>query len=383
MKYCVYQVDESADEKIIMNLDNDKNFLERIKQMIGNQFSYQILENLSVDDVKFNNSYKEDFYLLANGKQIQLVRKIQKIIKGYFYNIIENDVDILFIWKIVPFELKKIILDSSSDESDASDASDSESDHILDKNNSEGNKKEFIVNDKDKIIFSEFDLGKMSTNPALCIIGKRFSGKTWTIADILDKLNTNEEFMENTTIVCRNERLAPFYGIHYPKAQISYEYNEDIIKQCLYRQADRIKIAKEIYEQTGVKISTNGCIILDDCLHPAEFKKGNNAHLYELLMNGRHYNLSVILTMQYSMGMPADIRLNFDYIVLCSEDSIINQKKLWHNYARMIPSFQQFHQVFGQMTKDYSTMLINNRCPSHSIYDKLFYFKANGIIARF
>ena len=47
--------------------------------------------------------------------------------------------------------------------------------------------------------------------------------------------------------------------------------------------------------------------------------------IMEILMNGRHYELTYILTMQTPLGITPDLRLNFDYVFLLKEDSTINK----------------------------------------------------------
>ena len=68
---------------------------------------------------------------------------------------------------------------------------------------------------------------------------------------------------------------------------------------------------------------------------------------------GRHYQLTFILTMQYCLGIQPELRSNFDYIFLLGEDFISNRKRLYEHYAGMYPSFDIFQQVFNEITADY------------------------------
>ena len=54
-------------------------------------------------------------------------------------------------------------------------------------------------------------------------------------------------------------------------------------------------------------------LIMDDCMS----SKGSwvkEEPILELFFNGRHHHISFILTMQYSLGIPPEMRSNFDYI---------------------------------------------------------------------
>ena len=91
---------------------------------------------------------------------------------------------------------------------------------------------------------------------------------------------------------------------------------------------------------------------------------------------GRHYQLTFILSMQYSLGIQPELRSNFDYVFLLGEDFINNRKKLYEHYAGMFPSRELFDQVFLQVTDDYGVMVINNRLRSNDIRKKVFWYKA-------
>jgi hypothetical protein len=128
-------------------------------------------------------------------------------------------------------------------------------------------------------------------------------------------------------------------------------------------------------QKQGKKIDPSGILIMDDCL--AQKKSwAKDQNISEILMNGRHYRLTYILTMQTPLGITPDLRLNFDYVFLLKDDSTINKKKLWDNYASMFPSLPIFERVFGKCTEDYRSMVIDNRKPSDNLHDKVFWFKA-------
>ena len=114
---------------------------------------------------------------------------------------------------------------------------------------------------------------------------------------------------------------------------------------------------------------------MDDCMS----SKGSwvkEEQILELFFNGRHHKISFILTMQYAIGIPPEMRSNFDYIFLLAEDFISNRKRLYEHYAGMFPSFDVFQQVFTQVTADYGCMVINNRVHSTDITEKVFWYKA-------
>ena len=93
-------------------------------------------------------------------------------------------------------------------------------------------------------------------------------------------------------------------------------------------------------------------------------------------MNGRHFFLVYILTMQTPIGLTPDLRLNFDYVFLLRENSAINKKKLWQNYASMFPTLDYFEKVFAKTTENFCSMVIDNRSQSDDLQKTVFWFKA-------
>lgn len=80
--------------------------------------------------------------------------------------------------------------------------------------------------------------------------------------------------------------------------------------------------------------------------------------------------------MQTPIGLPPELRLNFDYVFLLKENSAINRKKLWMNYASVFPSLDIFEKVFAKITENFCSMVINNKSISDKIEDQIFWFKA-------
>ena len=86
----------------------------------------------------------------------------------------------------------------------------------------------------------------------------------------------------------------------------------------------------------GKIIDPRTYIVMDDCLS----SKGSwmrDKPILELLFNGRHYEIMYILTMQFPLGIPPDLRVNFDYIFLMAEDTLSNLKRIFDHYAGCFP----------------------------------------------
>ena len=101
-------------------------------------------------------------------------------------------------------------------------------------------------------------------------------------------------------------------------------------------------------------------------------------NMLTIFNEGRHYQLTFILSMQYSLGIQPELRSNFDFVYLLGEDFINNRKKLYEHYAGMFPTRDIFEQVFLQVTDNYGAMVINNRLRASEIKKKVFWYKAKN-----
>ena len=95
-------------------------------------------------------------------------------------------------------------------------------------------------------------------------------------------------------------------------------------------------------------------------------------------MNGRHFKILFILTMQYALGIPPNLRTNIDYVFILRENYQSNRKRLYEHYAGMFPTFEMFCQVMDQCTENYECLVINNNAKSNKLVDQVFWYKANA-----
>ena len=83
-----------------------------------------------------------------------------------------------------------------------------------------------------------------------------------------------------------------------------------------------------------------------------------------------------IVTMQYALGIPPNLRTNIDYVFILRENIISNRKRIYESYAGMFPTFDFFCQVMDQCTEDYECLVIFNNAKSNALEDQVFWYKA-------
>jgi hypothetical protein len=209
--------------------------------------------------------------------------------------------------------------------------------------------------------------------PVVVLIGKRDTGKSFLVRDLL----YYQQDIPIGTVISGTEEGNGFYGKMVPKLFIHNEYNSAIIENILKRQRTVLKQVKE--EMATYKRSTidpRAFVILDDCLYDNTWSRDKLMRL--LFMNGRHWKVMLVITMQYPLGIPPTLRTNIDYVFILRENYIANRKRIYENYAGMFPTFESFCQVMDQCTENYECLVINNNSKSNRLHDQVFWYKADN-----
>lgn len=223
----------------------------------------------------------------------------------------------------------------------------------------------------------KFDMKNISFNPnenkgpVIVLIGRRDTGKSFLVRDLL----YYHQDIPVGTVISGTEAGNGFFGSHVPKLFIHDEYNTAIIENILKRQKivlKQVKKEKDAYGRSN--IDPRAFVILDDCLYDNTWAKDKVMRL--LFMNGRHWKIMLIITMQYPLGVPPNLRTNIDYVFILREPYISNRKRIFENFAGMFPTFESFCQVMDQCTENYECLVINNNAKSNRLDDQIFWYKA-------
>ena len=210
-----------------------------------------------------------------------------------------------------------------------------------------------------------------AAGPVIVLIGRRDTGKSFLVKDLL----YYHQDIPIGTVISGTEAGNGFYSKVVPKLFIHDEYNTAIIENILKRQKMVIKQIKKENEAYGrSNIDGRAFVILDDCLYDNSWAREKLMRL--LFMNGRHWKIMLIITMQYPLGIPPNLRTNIDYVFILREPYIANRKRIWENYAGMFPTFESFSQVMDQCTENYECLVINNNAKSNKLHDQIFWYKA-------
>lgn len=220
----------------------------------------------------------------------------------------------------------------------------------------------------------KFRASEEGSGPVIVLIGRRDTGKSFLVRDLL----YHHKDIPVGTVISGTEAGNGFYGKIVPKLFIHEEYNSGIIERVMQRQ--RI-VLRELKKQPAARLTTGAVdprsfVIMDDCLYDDKWTRDKLMRM--LFMNGRHWKIMLVITMQYPLGVPPNLRTNIDYVFILREPYRANKKRIYENYASMFPTYESFSQVMDQCTENYECLVIDNNVKSNKLEDAIFWYKAEG-----
>lgn len=135
----------------------------------------------------------------------------------------------------------------------------------------------------------------------------------------------------------------------------------------------RQKISRKYLEPRG---DNPWCVeVLDDCTADAKFLK--KTVVKDTYKNGRHKAKMHILSLQFCLDIPTEIRGLIDGTFICRESNPKNRVRLFENFGSCVDNIHDWNDLMDGLTDDYCAMFINNKSTSNNIEDTIQYYKAD------
>mgnify|MGYP003972437949 CR=1 FL=1 len=214
----------------------------------------------------------------------------------------------------------------------------------------------------------KFKMSQIKDDSVVIFIGKRNTGKTYLTLDLL----FHNQDMPIGTVISATEGANQTYSTKIPPIFIHDTYTPELVEKVIKRQ--KLINYKKMNDHKYANIDSRAFLLLDDCMYDSKWTRDVNIRY--AFMNGRHQKLFFILTMQYIMGIPPQLRSNVDYVFILRENMIQNRKRIYEQYAGMFPCFDIFCQVMDSCTEDYQCLVIHNGSKSNKLQDQVFWYKA-------
>jgi hypothetical protein len=204
-----------------------------------------------------------------------------------------------------------------------------------------------------KLQLRRFDMSSIGDDKVVVMIGKRETGKSFLTKDLL----WHQRDVPIGTVISATEHANKFYSYIVPSLFIHDEFSPNIVANVLKRQKLIIKKCRKEIKQFGkTNIDPRAFLVLDDCLADANSWVRDKG-IRSCFMNGRHFRLFFVLTCQYPLGIPPNLRTNIDYVFILRENLINNRRRIYENYAGMFPTFEIFCNVMDQCTENFEVFL--------------------------
>jgi DNA helicase HerA-like ATPase len=196
----------------------------------------------------------------------------------------------------------------------------------------------------------------------MIIAGKSGSAKSHFLKFLMREINTHNSF--DYGIVRSNTAWENSFD-YIPKKYIYEEFNENIIKNLIKIQKDNLSKG----------INKRAFIILDDCISEKEMEQ---PIMKKLAIQGRHYNLTTIVTTQYIHLIPPVLRANSHYNCFFNIGKGVRELKATYDaFGQRFKSYDKYKKFYYKAIKDHKFIMYNNQEGKYNIY------RAPGNIPKF
>lgn len=189
------------------------------------------------------------------------------------------------------------------------------------------------------IALKRFRLDSIKDNSTICAIGKRRSGKSVLMKDIM----WHKRHLPVGVAMSPTEKANRYFRDFMPDVCIYDDFNLTAIESILTRQ-ERICDAIERKETKGLPKDPTAFIVADDCMY--DKKNWKTTAIRNCFMNGRHWHLFFMFSMQYCVDIPPDLRTNLDYVFVFRESVMEQKEKLFKYFFGMFENKKEFIKIF-------------------------------------
>jgi len=208
----------------------------------------------------------------------------------------------------------------------------------------------------------KFDVSTIKPDRIMLAVGKRGSGKSRLLEDLLYNLRDRFDYVLG---MC-------------PTMESSTMLRRCMPNSCVYNRFSPAKL--ELLVQTACELAAKHkerhfLVVLDDVLYDKAILRSKTFRY--LFFNGRHVRISLVILGQYLVDVPPELRSNIDYIFSMKETVLANRMKLYKMFFGVFASFADFEACFERCTQNYECICMDNTLQSSNPSDCIFWYKAN------
>ena len=219
--------------------------------------------------------------------------------------------------------------------------------------------------------FAKLDTSKLDAHTVLFFIGKRNSGKTALVRDICYNMHVHK--CKGTAVglpvaFCGTESSQRDIQTFVPASLIYKGFNETVVSDLMEKQ-------QQLVAQKGKENVRTVVLIIDDCAFDKAMWKSDA--MRELVFNGRHCNITLIVTVQYLMDVPTWLRTNIDMTFVLLDNIKSNRKKYHEYYFGQFNGLAAFNKAYELLTENYGAMISKNNSNSSNLQETVFWYRSD------
>jgi len=207
----------------------------------------------------------------------------------------------------------------------------------------------------------KFDPTKMKESRISLLIGKRHTGKSVLMKDLLSNMPRPDYVLA----MAPTEDTLRMFREFLPESCIFDHFSQDKLERTVSLQRELVTRGKK----------RTVLIICDDIMYNKNVLK--SAAMRSIFFNGRHDHIGLMIAAQYMMDIDVSLRTNIDYVFTMRENILTNRQKLYKYYFGQFPKFDDFDKVMSACTQDYRALVLDGTVSVNSDpTDSVLWYKA-------
>ena len=214
----------------------------------------------------------------------------------------------------------------------------------------------------------------LKLDTTLYVVGSRSSGKTELLKYFL---YIKHKQIRIPILISGTESTNLSYNGKIPDVLIFNDYSSRCIGTLLKDQQLIIKRRKEHYYSKNIKY--HSIIFMDDIIGTNKIWK-KCKFFKQLIFAGRHFKITIVISVQRPLALPSEYRGNMDYVIICNASSKKTKKEIYEKYwNEKFGDFNCFKNIIDNCTEGYKVLLIDNNAMKDGeakLEDCIFWMKS-------
>jgi len=222
------------------------------------------------------------------------------------------------------------------------------------------------------IYLDSYDFKNVAECATIALLGKRRAGKTTWCRYIIQWLRDR---VNRTLVLCGNSEGRSQWS-QFVMPLFVHDGDVSVLQRLIEYQSSIIKNL-DMGKGDSIPEKYHVLIIIDDCGSDRKFMR--HQVMDDLMANGRHYGIYMIVLLQSLSQMNISNRNQMDYIGVLFTNNHKNIKHVYEEYASMVP-IQTFKVVLRHCTVRRGMCWIDNTMSGSHVEDLLYYHRMPKVI---